>query len=107
MNIQITARHFNASRTLHENVKESVEKLGKFNDSITGAHVILEAQTETVKRAEIIVKILDKSVHAHAEEDSMHKAIDTMLDRIERQLKKENEKLKIHKSVPASDLVAE
>ncbi len=107
MNIQITARHFNASRTLHENVKENVEKLGKFNDSITGAHVILEGQSGNIKRAEIIVKILEKSIHAHAEEETMHKAIDSMLDKVERQLKKENEKLKLHKSVPASDLVTE
>jgi putative sigma-54 modulation protein len=107
MKIQITARHFHASPQLHASLKESLNRIEKFNDSITGAHVILDAEKSGVRRAEIIVRILDKSICAHAEEDNMFKAIEAMLDKVERQLKKENEKLKIHKSLPASALVAE
>ena len=107
MKIQITARHFHASPQLHASLKESLTKIEKFNDSITGAHVILDAERNGIRRAEIIVKILDKSICAHAEEENMYKAIESMLDKVERQLKKENEKLKIHKSVPIADLVGE
>jgi putative sigma-54 modulation protein len=107
MKIQITARHFHASPQLHASLKESLNKIEKFNDSITGAHVILDAERNGVRRAEIIVKILDKSICAHAEEENMYKAIESMLDRVERQLKKEKEKLKIHKSVPIGSLVGE
>jgi putative sigma-54 modulation protein len=106
MKIQITARHFHASPQLHRNLKESLEKLAKFNDSMTGAHVILEAANGVVRRAEAVVKILDKSICAVAEEDSMGKAIEGMLDKLERQLKKENQKLKVHKSVPLSEAVS-
>jgi putative sigma-54 modulation protein len=105
MKVQITARHFHASPQLHENLKEALDKLERFNDTITGAHVILDAQNEIVRRAEIVVKIAEKQVHAHAEEDNMHKAIDAMLEKLQRQLKKENEKLKTHKGEP-SHLVA-
>jgi len=107
MKIQITARHFHASPQLHASLKESLNKIEKFNDSITGAHVILDAEKNGIRRAEIIVKILDKSLCAHAEEENMYKAIESMLDKVERQLKKENEKLKIHKSIPAASLVGE
>ena len=107
MKIQITARHFHASPQLHASLKDSLNKIEKFNDSITGAHVILDAEKNGVRRAEIIVKVLDKAICAHAEEDNMYKAIEAMLDKVERQLKKENEKLKIHKSMPVSSLVAE
>jgi putative sigma-54 modulation protein len=106
MKIQITARHFHASAQLHQSLKENLERLERFNDSITGAHVILDAEKSGSRRAEAIVKILDKSLCAHAEDDSMGKAIEGMLDKIERQLKKENEKLKIHKSIPLSEVVA-
>ena len=105
MKIQITARHFHASQELHLHLQESIEKLAKFNDSITGAHVILDAEKSGIRRAEGIVKILDKSIFGVAEDGVMGKAIDAMLDKIERQLKKENEKLKIHKSVPAAAAV--
>src|SRR5689334_6351725 len=107
MKIQITARHFQASPQLHANLKDSLSRMEKFNDSITGAHVILDAEKSGVRRAEIIVRILDKSVCAVAEEDNMFKAIESMLDKVERQLKKENEKLKVHKSLPTSILAAE
>jgi putative sigma-54 modulation protein len=107
MKIQITARHFHASPQLHDSLKESLNKIVKFNDSIIGAHVILDAEKSGVRRAEVIVKILDKSICAHAEEDNMFKAIESMLAKVERQLKKENEKLKIHKSLPTATLVAE
>jgi putative sigma-54 modulation protein len=104
MKIQITARHFHASPALHDSIKESLNKIEKFNDSITSCHVIMDAEKSGVRRAEIIVRVLDKTICAHAEEDNMYKAIEAMLDKVERQLKKENEKLKIHKSVPVSAL---
>ena len=107
MKIQITARHFHASPQLHDGLKESLNRMQKFNDSITGAHVILDAEKSGVRTAEIVVKILDKSVCAHAEEENMHKAIESMLSKVERQLIKEKEKLKVHKSSPAATLVAE
>ena len=107
MKIQITARHFHASPQLHASIKESLDLIEKFNDSISGAHVILDAEKSGVRRAEIIVKILDKTVCAHAEDDNMYKAIDAMLEKVSRQLKKQNEKLKAHKSVPISELVTE
>ncbi len=106
MKIQITARHFHASPQLHSSLKESLTQIEKFNDSITSAHVILDAEKSGVRRAEIVVKILDKTVCAHAEEDNMYKAIEAMLEKVERQLKKQNEKLKDHKSIPISELVA-
>jgi ribosomal subunit interface protein len=105
MNIQITARHFHASPQLHQNLQDSLERMGKFNDSITGVHIILDAENSGVHKAESIVKILDKSLCAVAEEVTMGKAIESMLEKIERQLKKENEKLKGHKSIPAAAAV--
>lgn len=100
MNIQITARHYHASQQLHQNLMESLEKLSKFNDSITGFHIILDAGQAGVGRAESIVNIADKSICAHAEEGSMGKAIESMLEKTGRLLKKENEKLKVHKAAP-------
>ena len=80
MNIQITARHYHASQQLHQNLVESLEKLSKFNDSITGVHIILDAGQAGIGRAEALVSIADKSLVAHAEEGSMGKAIEAMLD---------------------------
>ena len=106
MKIQITARHYHASQHLHGNLTESAERFARFNDSTEGVHFILDAGQAGVARAEGIVKIREKSVVAHAEEGAMGKAIEMMLEKLERQLKRENEKHKVHKAEPLSAAVA-
>jgi ribosomal subunit interface protein len=106
MKIQITARHYNASQHLHQNLAGSAERFARFNDSVEGVHFILDAGQPGAGRAECIVKIRGKAVVARAEEAAMGKAIEAMLEKIERQLKHENEKLKIHKAEPLSAAAA-
>jgi ribosomal subunit interface protein len=106
MKIQITARHYHTSAQLHQNLTENAGRFARFNDSVEGVHFILDAGQGGVGRAEGIVKIRDKAVVAHAEEGSMGKAIEMMLEKLERQLKKENEKLKIRKSESLSAAMA-
>jgi ribosomal subunit interface protein len=106
MKIQITARHYHASQQLHRNLTETAGRLARFNDSLEGVHFILDAGQPGLSRAEAIVKIHDKSVVAHAEEGAMGKAIEMMFEKIERQLKKENEKLKLHKGESLSAAAA-
>jgi ribosomal subunit interface protein len=106
MKIQITARHYHATQNLHQNLTESAERLARFNDSMEGAHFILDAGQPGISRAEGIFKIHDKAVVAHAENGTMGKAIEMMLEKVERQLKKENEKMKIHKGAPLSIVAA-
>ncbi len=106
MKIQITARHYHASRTLHQNLVESAERLARFNDSLASVHYILDAGQPAAPRAEAVVRVRDKSVVAHAEEGTMGKAIEMMMDKLERQLKKENEKLKTHQGGTLADALA-
>jgi ribosomal subunit interface protein len=106
MKIQITARHYHASQNLHQSLTENAERLARFNDSVEGVHFILDAGQPGVSRAEAIVKIRDKAIAAHAEEGAMGKAIEMMLEKAERQLKKENEKLKLHQGESLSSAAA-
>ncbi len=105
MNIKVTARHFNASDALQQSVQEAAENLQKFYPNITGINVILDAEKKNLRRAEFIVNILHQTISAEAEEENMGKALDVALERIERQLKKENEKLKDHKAQPMASVV--
>jgi putative sigma-54 modulation protein len=107
MNIQITARHFHASQELQDSVTEQVQGLTKFYNNITDAIVVLDQVGEQKRKVELKLNILDKSLSAHAEEDHMGKAIDAVMNKIQRQLKKENGKLKEHRSTPVADLVSE
>jgi ribosomal subunit interface protein len=106
MNIQITTRHFNGSAELQENIRESIEKMNRFNDGIHSVHVILDAEKEHVRKAEIIFHVSNKNICVHAEEENMHKAVDQALLKAERQLKKQKEIEKEHKAVSISEVVS-
>jgi ribosomal subunit interface protein len=106
MNVQITARHYHTSRQLQQNLTEVAEGFISFNDSVESVRFILDAGQPGIGRAEGVVKIRDKAVVAHAEEGAMGKAIEMMLEKIERLLKRENEKLKIHRGESLSAVAA-
>ena len=105
MDITITARHFNASAGLQERVQEEIEKLGKFYPNITGVSVVLDHEVELKRRCDITVNIVGATVVASADEENMGKAIDTALERVKVQLKKQNEKQKDHKAQPVSEVI--
>lgn len=104
MNIQITTRHFHGSPELHKSIHDEMERIGKFNDTITDVHVILDAEKKGQRRVEIIFNISDKRICSVAEEGNMHKAVEAAVLKAERQLKKENAKLKNHKSQSIAEL---
>jgi ribosomal subunit interface protein len=107
MNIQLTARHFHASDALRDNVTGRAEDLTKYYESIISAHIILDAEDSIRKKAEIVVTTRKKSITAKAQDEKMGPAIDAAFDKIERQLKKVNEKIKGHKEKPLKNTLSE
>lgn len=94
MNIKISTRHFNGSPELQQRVYGEVEKLSKFNDTITRVDVVLDAEKKNLRTAEFLFSIHGKTIAVHGEAENMGKAIDEALLKAERQLKKENVKQK-------------
>lgn len=105
MNIQITARHFNASASLQATVQEEVSKVQKFYPNITDISVIVEQDAKEQRSVEIIANILGGTVSASALEENFGKTLDVAIERLKVQLKKQNEKLKDHKAVPMAEAV--
>lgn len=105
MDIQVTARHFNASAELNESIREKILKLRKFHQGIVGVNVVLDAEKERVRKVDLTLSIPDKTLAASAEEENMGKAIDVALERMKRLLVKENEKQKMFRADPLTDAV--
>jgi len=97
MNIQFTARHFRASETLKASVVARAEDLTRYYENITSAHIVLDAEDEIRKKAEVVLNTKRKSITGKAEDEKMGAAIDSAFDKVERQLKKVNQKIKEHK----------
>ena len=97
MEIQITSRHEKTSQSLHDKITAELEGLQKFYDRITSCHVVLDKQRGK-EIMEVVVHMAGHTVAATAKAENLGKAIDATVTKVERQLKKINEKIKSHKS---------
>ncbi len=98
MEIQITSRHEKASQSLQDTITAELEGLQKFYDRITSCHVILDKE-RGMETMEIVVHMAGHTVAGTAKAENMGKAIDAAIAKVERQLKKINQKIKSHKAV--------
>ena len=101
MKIQITARHFKAKDSTQDYIKEKLESLSKYNETIIRADVILsyDKPPADTKYCEILIKLKDKTLTAKEGSVEFEKAIDLTVDKIEKQLYKVKDKQKTIKKV--------
>ncbi|MFZ4620462.1 MAG: ribosome hibernation-promoting factor, HPF/YfiA family [Bacteroidota bacterium] len=94
MDMHITARHFKAHETLRSYAFRSINKLEDHYDGIISAKLILsyEKATNSVKTAELIVKVQGSILKAQEKSSEYQKSIDTAVEKIERQLQKHKSK---------------
>ncbi len=95
MQINITGHHVDITPALRAYVEEKLERLEKHFDNITNTHVILEIEKDRQK-AEATINVSRGQVYADSEDENMYAAIDSLADKLDRQIKKHKEKLKDH-----------
>jgi len=90
MNVKITSRKFRAKDSLKEFITKKVNSLEKFHDEILDADVVLSYthQKDSIKNAEIIIKVPGKTLTASEETEDFNKSVDIAVKNLERQLKK-------------------
>jgi putative sigma-54 modulation protein len=87
MQIQVTARHFDADDRLQEYVQKKVARLQRYYDGITDVQVVLTRNTQVPEAlAEIGVSVFRKQLTARAESATHEEAVDRCVERIRRQL---------------------
>ena len=91
MNISVTFRNSEGENWQKTYVEERIEKLKKYFDAPAEAHIILS--TEKFRNVvEINLSANGWNVNAKEEAKDMHLAVDSCIDKIEKQLKKQKEK---------------
>jgi len=91
MQVIITGRHMEVTNALREYVTTKIEKLGKYLN-ILEAHVILSVEKYR-HTAEVTIQAKRTKIHGQEETGDMYQAIDTVIDKIEKQIKKRKEKI--------------
>jgi len=96
MNVSVTFRMSEGEDWQKNYVEERIVKLKKYLDVPAEAHVVLS--TEKFRNVvEINLSASGWNVNAKEEAKDMHLAVDSCIDKIEKQLKKQREKNREHK----------
>jgi putative sigma-54 modulation protein len=95
MQINLTGHHIEITDALRNYVNDKLERLERHFDKVSNTHVILSVESLKHK-AEATVHLSGNDIYADALEDDMYAAIDALVDKLDRQVKKHKEKLKNH-----------
>jgi len=95
MQLNVTGHHIELTDSLHNYVASKIEKLERHFDNVTNVHVILSVE-KLRHKAEATIHVAGANIYADSENDDMYAAIDAMLDKLDRQIKKHKEKVTDH-----------
>ena len=95
MQISITGHHIDITDSLRIYVNTKFQRLERHFDEIINIHVILGVEKERQK-AEATIRVNRGNLFAENEQEHMYVAIDGLIDKLDRQLKKHKEKLIDH-----------
>jgi putative sigma-54 modulation protein len=96
MQINISGRHVEVTESMKEYVTSKLERLNNHHDRITSTNVILSVD-KLIQKAEATVHVSGKDVFADASHEDLYAAIDSLADKLDRQLIKHKEKMRSHR----------
>lgn len=95
MQINLSGHHIDITESLRNYVDTKFEKLERHFDHINNVHVILKVE-KLVQTAEARLHLSGAEIFAESEHSDMYAAIDSLIDKLDRQVLKHKEKLKKH-----------
>lgn len=100
MQITTTFRHMESSEPLKSYAEDKLEKVRKYIDEPIVAQVFLTVE-KIRHSAEVTITAKGITIKAAEETNDMYAAVDAVVDKIERQLRRYKERIKAHK--PSTD----
>ncbi len=97
MQYSVTFRHMEPSDTLKEYGHDKLLRLEKYLDAVIDAEVVMTVE-KFRHRAEVLISSDGLKIKAEEETEDMYSAIDMVVDKLEKQIKRHREKLKDHKA---------
>jgi putative sigma-54 modulation protein len=95
MQLSVTGHHVDITSALRNYVRNKVDKIGRHFDVVSDVHCILTVE-KLRHKAEATVNVNGGTIYADATEDDMYAAIDGLVDKLDRQVRKYKEKLADH-----------
>lgn len=102
MQIAVTFRHMEASEPVRAYLEEKVSRIKKYIEEPIDAQAVLSVSKKIRHSAEVTIVAKGITIKGSEETNDMYAAIDAVVDKLERQLKRYKEKLKNHKPSPGA-----
>ena len=100
MQISLTGHHIDITDALRSYVSSKFERLERHFDHVSNVHVILSVE-KLAQKAEATLHISGANLFADSSHEDMYAAIDALVDKLDRQVKKHKEKAKDHRNEEA------
>jgi putative sigma-54 modulation protein len=95
MQINLTGHHVEITPSLRDYLKEKLDRIGRHFEHATDIRCILTVE-KLEHKAEATLNVSGSALHAHSVEEDMYAAIDSLTDKLNRQVRKHKEKQTDH-----------
>jgi len=95
MQLSVTGQHIDVTESLKHYVSSKIEKIERHFDLVSDIHCILKVE-KLRHTAEATVSVNGGTIFADSTEEDMYAAIDSLVDKLDRQVRKHKEKLVDH-----------
>ena len=100
MNLTISGHHLEVTSAIRDYVQSKLERITRHFDHVIDIAVILSVDNLTEKekrqKAEINLRMSGKTVHVESLAQDLYAAIDTLIDKLDRQVMKYKDKVQDH-----------
>lgn len=95
MQVSVSGHHVEITDSLRDYVETKVDKIGRHFDLVSDVHCILTVE-KLRHKAEATVHVNGGKIYADNIEEDMYAAIDGLVDKLDRRVRKHKEKLLDH-----------
>jgi putative sigma-54 modulation protein len=103
MHINLTGHHVDVTDALKGYVDNKFERLARHFDHVINAHVILSVE-KLAQKAEATLHVNGGKLFADSVHEDMYAAIDTLADKLDRQILRHKEKKSSHRPAPVNGI---
>lgn len=92
MNVTVSGRHFDITPAILAHVQQKLGRIKRHFDHLIDAHVILSVE-KAAQKAEVELHVPGKDIFVAVEGSDMYAVIDSLVDKLDRQVVRHKEKL--------------
>jgi putative sigma-54 modulation protein len=95
MNFKVSGHHVSVTPAIRDYVHSKFSRINRHFDHVIDVNVILTVE-KLAQKAEVSVHVRGRDIHVETVDENMYAAIDTLADKLDRQIIKYKDKTQAH-----------